>query len=318
MTLFVEVVPNEYAGQRVDQVLARLFSDYSRSKLQAWIKNGSVKINGQTIKAKDKLEGGETVELTVEAEVVTEALAENIPLQIVYEDDALLIVNKAAGMVVHPAAGNWQGTLVNALLFHQPQLAELSRAGIVHRIDKETSGLLMVAKTLRAHHSLVEQLQQRSIDREYLALCHGAMTAGGTVDQAIGRHPVDRKRYAIRDSGKVAVTHYRIEQRFQRYTLIKVKLETGRTHQIRVHMAAIHYPLVGDPVYGGRLHLPPQCTAELEAALRSFKRQALHAVKLGLMHPDNNEYCEWQVEMPVDMQKLLTAVSAYERTLDNP
>ena len=317
MTLFIEVVPNEYAGRRLDQVLAEMFSDYSRSKLQTWIKNGSVKINGQCLKPKDRLEGGETIELNAQAEVVTEAVAENIPLQIVYEDESLLIVNKPAGMVVHPAIGNWQGTLVNALLHHNPTLAALPRAGIVHRIDKDTSGLLMVAKTLMAHNSLVEQLQNRSIHRDYIALCCGRMTAGGCVDEPIGRHPVERKRFAVRESGKHAVTHYRVLQRYQRYTQVQVKLETGRTHQIRVHMAWIRYPLVGDPVYGGRLQLPPNCTPQLKELLRVFKRQALHAAKLGLVHPDHGEYCEWEAPLPKDMQDLLKAVAEYDKTLDH-
>jgi len=224
---------------------------------------------------------------------------------IVYEDDEILIINKPAGLVVHPAAGNWNGTLVNALLNHEPQLNTLPRAGIVHRLDKETSGLLMVAKSLKAHHSLTCQLQERSISREYLALVKGWMTAGGTVDAPIGRHPVDRKRYAVRDDGKPAVTHYRLEQRFAKFTLIRVKLETGRTHQIRVHMAYIKYPLVGDPVYGGRFQLPADCSEALELALRGFKRQALHATRLGLVHPETGEYMEWEQPMPEDMQHLL-------------
>ena len=317
MTLFIEVVPIDCAGKRLDQVLAELFSDYSRSKLQTWNKDGKVKVNGKSLKSKDRLEGGETIALNAEAEIVTEAAAEAIPLQIIYEDDALLIINKPAGLVVHPAAGNWQGTLVNALLYHDQTLSSLPRAGIVHRIDKDTSGLLMVAKTLAAHNSLVEQLQARTIHREYIALCCGRMTAGGTVDEPIGRHPVDRKRYAVRESGKPAVTHYRVIQRFNRYTLVQVKLETGRTHQIRVHMASIRYPLVGDPVYGGRLQLPPNCTEQFTTALRGFRRQALHAAKLGLVHPGHGEYCEWEAPMPEDMQNLLNTMSDYDKTLLN-
>jgi len=312
MTILTTRVPDELAGMRLDQCLAEIFPDYSRSKLQTWIKAGRVRVNGATLKGREKVDGGEEIELDAEAEVVMEDDAEDIPLDIVYEDEALLIVNKPAGLVVHPAVGNWQGTLVNALLNHEPKLNILPRAGIVHRIDKDTTGLLMVAKTLQAHNSLVEQLQERSINREYLALVKGWMTAGGSVDEPIGRHPVDRKRNAVRRDGKEAVTHYRLEQRFKRHTLIRVKLETGRTHQIRVHMTHINYPLVGDQVYGGRFQIPADCNPALAAALRSFKRQALHAAKLGLEHPETGEYCEWKQALPDDMQQLLTLLAENE------
>lgn len=297
---------------RLDQCLAEMFPDYSRSKLQTWIKAGRVKVDGVALRGREKLDGGEEIELDAEAEVVLESDPEDIPLDIVYEDDSLLIINKPAGLVVHPAVGNWNGTLVNALLNHDSNLNVLPRAGIVHRIDKETSGLLMIAKTLQAHNSLVEQLQERSINREYLALVKGWMTAGGTVDAPIGRHPVDRKRNAVRRDGKEAVTHYRLEQRFKRHTLIRVKLETGRTHQIRVHMSHINYALVGDQVYGGRFQMPADCSPELAEALRAFKRQALHATKLGLEHPETGEYCEWEKPMPDDMQNLVNLLAANE------
>lgn len=312
MTILTARVPEELAGMRLDQCLAEMFPDYSRSKLQSWIKAGRVQVDGVSLKGREKLDGGEEIELDAEAEAVLECDAEEIPLDIIYEDEALLIVNKPAGLVVHPAVGNWHGTLVNALLNHDPDLNTLPRAGIVHRIDKDTSGLLMVAKTLQAHHSLVEQLQERSINREYLALVKGWMTAGGSIDEPIGRHPVDRKRNAVRRDGKEAVTHYRLEQRFKRHTLIRVKLETGRTHQIRVHMAHINYPLVGDQVYGGRFQMPADCSPELAAALRNFKRQALHAAKLGLEHPETGEYCEWEQPMPDDMRHLLNVLAANE------
>ncbi len=313
MTRLTEEVPYELAGMRLDQVLAELFADYSRSKLQTWVKDGRVQVNGLTLKAKDKLVGGETIELDAEAEVVITAEPEPIPLEIIFEDDSLLIVNKPAGLVVHPAVGNWNGTLLNALLNHNSTLETLPRAGIVHRIDKETSGLLMIAKTLQAHNSLTSQLQDRAITREYLAITRGRMTAGGTVDEPIGRHPTDRKRYAVRENGKDAVTHYRVSQRFTRHTLVQVKLETGRTHQIRVHMAHIRFPLLGDQVYGGRFQMPPDCSEQLEKELRSFKRQALHAAKLGLQHPVTDEYCEWEQPMPDDMTRLLAALAANER-----
>lgn len=312
MTILTAKVPEELAGMRLDQCLAEIFPDYSRSKLQSWIKAGRVLVNGEQRKGRDKLDGGEDIELDAAAETVLECEAEDIPLDIVYEDEALLIINKPAGLVVHPAVGNWQGTLVNALLHHAPSLDTLPRAGIVHRLDKDTSGLLMVAKTLQAHNSLVEQLQQRTINREYLALVKGWMTAGGLIDEPIGRHPVDRKRYAVRRDGKEAVTHYRLEQRFKHHTLIRIKLETGRTHQIRVHMAHINYPLVGDPVYGGRFQMPAGCSPVLAEALRNFKRQALHAAKLGLNHPETGDYCEWEQPMPADMQHLIDLLAENE------
>lgn len=312
MTILTARVPEELAGMRLDLCLAEMFPDYSRSKLQTWIKAGRVQVNGVALKGREKLDGGEEIELDAEAEAVLDSDPEDIPLDIIYEDDAILIVNKPVGLVVHPAVGNWSGTLVNALLNHNPELNTLPRAGIVHRIDKDTSGLLMVAKTLQAHNSLVEQLQERSINREYLALVKGWMTAGGTVDEPIGRHLVDRKRNAVRRDGKEAVTHYRLEQRFKRHTLIRVKLETGRTHQIRVHMSHINYPLVGDQVYGGRFQMPADCKPALAAALRSFKRQALHAAKLGLEHPETGEYLEWEQEMPEDMQQLIQIMAANE------
>ncbi|MGR9099891.1 MAG: 23S rRNA pseudouridine(1911/1915/1917) synthase RluD [Gammaproteobacteria bacterium] len=316
MARLTRSVPSESAGMRLDRVLAELFPEYSRSKLQTWIRSGRVLVDGAVLRPRDALNGDETVVLDAEAEAVVVNAPENIPLDIVYEDGSLLIVNKPAGLVVHPAAGNWDGTLLNALLHHDPVLNTLPRGGIVHRIDKDTSGLLMIAKTLQAHKRLVEQLQAREIRREYLAVIQGRMTAGGKVDEPIGRHPIDRKRYAVRENGKAAVTHYRIVERFSDYTLIQAKLETGRTHQIRVHMAHIHYPLLGDPVYGGRFKMPRGCGERLEKELRSFRRQALHAAKLGLAHPVTGEYCEWSVDMPEDMRRLLEALRENENVLD--
>jgi len=313
MSKVTETVPYELAGMRLDQALAELFSDYSRSKLQTWIKAGRVEVNDTVLLSpKAKVDGGEEITLDAEPEAVIESTPEPIPLDIVFEDDSLLIVNKPAGLVVHPAIGNWNGTLLNALLNHDANLETLPRAGIVHRIDKETSGLLMIAKTLQAHNSLTQQLQEREITREYLAVTRGRMTAGGTVEEPIGRHPTDRKRYTVRESGKFAVTHYRVVQRFSQYTLVQLKLETGRTHQIRVHMAHIRYPLFGDPVYGGRFQMPPNCSPELEKELRSFKRQALHAAKLGLVHPVSDDYLEWEQPLPDDMVRLIKALSDNE------
>ncbi len=312
MTILTAKIPEEMAGMRLDQCLAEIFPDYSRSKLQTWIKAGRVRVNNIELKAKDKVDGGEQVQLDAEAEQVLEDEAQDIPLDIVFEDDSILIVNKPAGLVVHPAVGHWQGTLVNALLNHAADLKSLPRAGIVHRLDKDTSGLLMVAKTLQAHNSLSSQLQERTVTREYLALVKGWMTAGGTVDEPLGRHPNDRKRHTVREDGKHAVTHYRLEQRFKRHTLVRVKLETGRTHQIRVHMAYIQYPLVGDPVYGGRFQMPANCSEKLEEVLRAFKRQALHATRLGLIHPQTEEYCEWELAMPEDMANLINVLKQDE------
>ncbi len=302
-------VPHEMAGMRLDAALAELFDDYSRSKLQTWIKAGRVKVDGENLTPRDKLAGGEWIELDAEPEVVITYEAENIPLDIIFEDDDILILNKPAGLVVHPAIGNWTGTLLNALLHHAPTLETLPRAGIVHRIDKDTSGLLMVAKTLQAHNDLTEQLQERTIHREYQAITHNRMIAGGTIDEPIGRHPTDRLRYAVNRDGKEAVTHYRVMTRFKRHTHIQVKLETGRTHQIRVHMGHVRFPLLGDPLYSGRFKMPAKCGEALEDILRGFKRQALHAAKLGLVHPTTGEYMEWEQPLPEDMVVLLAALA---------
>ncbi len=316
MAILTAEVPLELAGKRLDQILVEIFPDYSRNKLQTWVKAGRVTVNAEQLKAKDRLVGGEALILDAEAEEVTEYLAEDIPLDIIYEDEDILIVNKPAGFVVHPGAGNWTGTLQNALLFYLPEAVTIPRSGIVHRIDKDTSGLLMVAKTLAAHHSLIEQLQAREVHREYLAITIGRMTGGGTLNAPIGRHPTERKKFAVTEKGKPAITHYRVLERFLRNTLIQVKLETGRTHQIRVHMAHLRMPLVGDPMYSGRFQMPKDCGQELEHVLRNFKRQALHAEKLGLIHPRTGEYCEWQLPVPDDMQELLVALRAND-TLDH-
>ncbi len=302
-------VPDTLAGKRLDQILAELFSDFSRSRLQQWVKDGAVLVDGRPMRPRDKLFGGEEIVVQAKLEVETAFEPEPIPLQIVYEDEAILVINKPAGLVVHPAAGNWQGTLLNALLHHAPQLATVPRAGIVHRLDKETTGLLVVAKTLESQTALVEQLQARQFTREYDAVVNGVLTGGGTVNEPMGRHPVDRKRMAVvRSGGKPAITHYRVEERFRAHTHIKVRLETGRTHQIRVHMAYLRYPLVGDPVYGGRLRLPPASGERLQQMLRGFSRQALHASRLGLHHPQTGDYMEWQAPMPEDMQRLIVVL----------
>ncbi|BBL76558.1 23S rRNA pseudouridine(1911/1915/1917) synthase RluD [Methylomagnum ishizawai] len=303
-------IPVALAGLRLDQALSEVFPGFSRGRLQTWIKSGAAKVDGAVLPPKHRILGGEHVVLQAEVEPATAVVGQDIPLEIVHEDDDILIIDKPAGLVVHPAAGHSDGTLQNALLHHAPELAGIPRCGIVHRIDKDTSGLLMVAKTLTAHNALVEQLQEHSVQREYLALAQGAMTAGGTVDAPIGRHPRDRKRYAVRNDGKPAVTHYRVAERFPRHTLLRVRLETGRTHQIRVHMSHIDYPLVGDPVYGGRPRLPPGAGPHLVACLREFRRQALHAETLGIVHPATGDYCEWQSPLPDDFAGLLDALRA--------
>lgn len=299
------LIPNELAGKRLDQALSQLFPDYSRNRIQDWIRAGVVTVNGQPAETKQKLFGGEDVVLTPVFDVVTQVAPEAIPLHIVYEDEALIVVDKPQGLVVHPAAGHHDGTLQNALLHHDPALDKVPRSGIVHRIDKDTSGLLMVARTVEAHKRLVEQLQAHTVHRQYLALVQGTLTGGGTIDLPIGRHGSDRKRFAVRPDGKPAVTHYRIAERFQAHTLVEVQLETGRTHQIRVHMAHIGHPLVGDPVYGGRARLPQGASPELIAALQGFKRQALHAGSLGIDHPETESYMEWESPLPSDFEALL-------------
>ncbi|MGX2041951.1 23S rRNA pseudouridine(1911/1915/1917) synthase RluD [Methylocaldum sp. MU1018] len=301
-------IPPSLAGRRLDQALSELFPDFSRNRLQSWIKNGSARIDGAVLSPKHRILGGEQVVLHAEVEEVATVESQDIPLAVLYEDEAVLVVDKPAGLVVHPAAGHRDGTLQNALLHHAPILAGIPRCGIVHRLDKDTSGLLIAAKTLSAHKSLVEQLQARTVHREYLALVQGIVTAGGTVDEPIGRHRTDRKRFAVRDEGKPAVTHYRIAERFPGHTLLRVKLETGRTHQIRVHMAHIRHPLVGDPVYGGRLRIPAGANEALIRVVRDFKRQALHAEKLGIVHPAAHEYMEWQSPLPADFSELLAAL----------
>jgi len=298
-------IPEHMAGERFDQVAAQLFSDYSRARLQSWIKSGELTMDGETHKAKIKVMGGEWLEVKVTLEGTDRWQAQDIAINIVYEDDEILVINKPAGLVVHPAAGHADGTLLNALLYHAPQLDTVPRAGIVHRLDKDTTGLMVVAKTLMAHADLVDQLQTREMGREYEAVVQGVMTGGGRVDEPIGRHPIHRKKMGVVASGKEAATNYQVAERFRAHTHVRLKLETGRTHQIRVHMTHINYPLIGDPLYGGRPRLPPAATEALIDFLQKFKRQALHARRLQLVHPLTGEDMEWEVEIPEDMQQLL-------------
>ena len=301
-------VPEELAGLRLDQALARMFPEYSRSRLKEWLLAGAITVDGGPKRPRDAVAGGETVTLEPRAEAEVRAAPEPIRLDVVYEDDDLLVVNKGAGLVVHPGAGNPGGTLLNGLLHHAPKLEEVPRAGIIHRIDKETTGLLLVAKTLTAHTALVRQLADREISRNYLAVCYGVLTGGGTIDQPIGRHPVDRKRMSIQQDGKPAVTHYKVLERFRAFTYISVKLETGRTHQIRVHFAWRRHALVGDQAYGGRLALPKGASEPVINMLRGFKRQALHATRLGFEHPSSGEVLELEVPPPDDFQALLAVL----------
>lgn len=299
-------VPEDYRGLRLDVVLAKCFPEHSRSRLAEWIKQSKVTLNGKiVIEPKAKVQGGEMLALKTELQPALNDTAEPIPLDIIYEDDDILVINKPAGLVVHPAAGNRRGTLLNALLFHAPSLNHLPRAGIVHRLDKETTGLMVVAKTLIAHTVLVAAMQRREIEREYLAVVAEELIAGGTIDAPIGRHPHQRTKMAVVSSGKPARTHYRCKMRYRGFTLLEVKLETGRTHQIRVHFAHQGLPLVGDTIYGWRYKLPPQSSPELQKQLLAFRRQALHAWRLSLAHPVSGETLSWQAPLPKDFANLL-------------
>jgi 23S rRNA pseudouridine1911/1915/1917 synthase len=301
-------IPAELAGLRLDQALARMFPEYSRSRLKEWLLAGSITLDGASKRPRDAVAGGEIVSLQPQTEASVRAEPEPIALDVVFEDENLLVVNKPAGLVVHPGAGNPAGTLMNGLLHHAPTLEQVPRAGIIHRIDKQTSGLLLVAKTLQSHTSLVRLLADREISRHYLAVCNGVLTGGGTINEPIARHPVDRKRMSIQQNGKPAVTHYTVIERLRAFTYVSVKLETGRTHQIRVHFAHRRHALVGDPVYGGRLALPKGASEELIQMLRRFKRQALHAARLGFVHPVSAERLAFEVAPPDDFQELLAVM----------
>jgi 23S rRNA pseudouridine1911/1915/1917 synthase len=340
------VVPADCAGLRLDQALARLFPQFTRSQVQKWIKAGLVRIQTAPAVAPDvqspvphrgvrisraqdaqerptlarpctsprvKVRGGERIAMLVPPAPSIADVPQAIALQIVYEDEDIVVINKPAGLVVHPGAGNRMGTLLNALLHHAPMLAALPRAGIVHRLDKETSGLLVVAKSERARQSLIEQLKQRTMSREYVTIVSGVLIAGGSVEAPIGRHRQDRKRMTVTEHGKPALSHYRVLKKYRAHTLLQVRLESGRTHQIRVHMAHIRHPVLGDPVYGGRARLPKEAPASLREALAGFHRQALHAVKLALAHPTNGERMQWSVAVPEDMHRLMEALAADAR-----
>lgn len=310
-------VPSDMHGLRLDQAAAVLFPDHSRARLQGWVRAGQLTVDGREVRPRHKLLGGERIKLQAELPSEGEWLAEDIAIDIVHEDESVMVINKPAGMVVHPAAGNYTGTLVNALLHYRPAQESLPRAGIVHRLDKDTSGLLMVAKTQSAQANLVVQLQARTVNREYQALVCGDMTGGGKVDAAISRHPKLRKQMAvITHGGKEAVTHYKLLARLKGYTHLRLKLETGRTHQIRVHMAHIRHPLLGDPVYGKKPSKLHTLEPTLAAMLRDFPRQALHATQLGFDHPASGQYQQWQAPLPEDMTQLLHALHNQDEDVD--
>jgi 23S rRNA pseudouridine1911/1915/1917 synthase len=301
-------VPQDAAGRRFDAVLAELLPEFSRSRLAEWIKSGEALLDGRQVRPRDPVRGGERISLQAVLETASHDLPEDIALSILYQDDAVIVLDKPAGLVVHPGAGNPGGTLVNALLHHDPALALLPRAGIVHRLDKDTSGVMVVARTLPAHTSLVAQLSERDVHRQYLAVVVGALVSGGTVSAPIDRHPRDRIRMAVREDGRDATTHYRLRERFRAHTALECRLETGRTHQIRVHMQHLKHPIIGDPLYGGALKLPKGATEDLVTALRGFKRQALHAETLEFAHPSSGEPVRSTAPVPDDMQRLMRSL----------
>ena len=300
----------EAAGLRFDQALAQALPQYSRARLKTWIESGAVQVDGRPLRGKDRVLGGEQVRIHAQLPAQSRVQAEAMPLNVLFRDRAVLVIDKPAGLVVHPGAGNVRHTLQNALLALDPKLALVPRAGLVHRLDKDTSGLLLVARTPEAHTALTAAMAARQITREYLAVCTGAMTGGGTIDEPIGRHRTLRTRMAVRSDGRPAVSHYRIERRFRAHTLVRVTLETGRTHQIRVHLAHIGFPVVGDPVYGGRRRLAKGSSPALAAELQAFPRQALHAARLKLTHPLTHREHESRSPLPEDMQRLLGALEA--------
>jgi 23S rRNA pseudouridine1911/1915/1917 synthase len=303
----IKHLTEESAGKRLDVVLADIFPQYSRSRLKIWIEQGQVLVNGHVAKPKLKMSGDEELQLSVQSiESEENCVAEDIPLDIVYQDDSIIVINKPADFVVHPAAGHYTGTMQNALLHHDVSLAEVPRAGIVHRLDKDTTGLMVVARNLSSHKYLVDQIQKHEVIREYQAVVYGVMTGGGMVDQPIGRHPRDRIKMAVRENGREAVTHYRLLRRFREHSHIKVQLETGRTHQIRVHMSYLHHPVVGDPVYAGRHRVPAGAQQELLDYLQTFRRQALHAWRLSFVHPESSEEVTFEAPLPDDMQQLIS------------
>ena len=312
MEILKIIIPHRMTGNRLDSSLAEMLPQYSRSKITAWIKAGDALINNKTFKPKDKVTKSEEVSLTLTEKQNNNWLAEDIPIKIIYEDHDIIVINKDFGLVTHPGAGNSTGTLANALLYYDSNLSKLDRAGIVHRLDKNTSGLMVVARNAKSQKYLVEQLQNHSVHREYSAIVYGHMIAGGTIDEPIGRDSKDRVKQAVSMSGKDAVTHYRAIDRFKSHTHVKAILETGRTHQIRVHLSHVGHSLIGDLMYGGRVRFPKKASEELKLALVNFKRQALHSKKLTLTHPISGDLMSWKAPLPDDMQKLLDELKKYD------
>ena len=311
---FIKIIlPVRFGGKRIDSAMSEMMPNISRSKITSTIKAGDALLNGYTFKPKDKVSGDEVIYFNIKHNQNNQWAAENIPIDIVYEDEDILIINKPFGLVTHPGAGNWEGTLANALLHYNEDLSRLDRAGIVHRLDKNTSGLMVVAKNPKSQKYLVEQFQTHSVEREYSAIVYGNMISGGTVDDPIGRDSKDRIKQAVRANGKDAVTHYRVINRYANHTHVKASLETGRTHQIRVHLSFIGHPLVGDPLYGGRLRFPKKASEEIKEALKAFQRQALHSKKLTLKHPTTGNTMSWEIELAEDMSKLLAVLNTFDK-----
>ena len=306
------IIPERMTGDRLDVALSEMLPDYSRSKITAWIKSGDALINNKAFKPKDKVNGSQMVMLSLNKKQNNDWSAENIALNIVFEDEDIIIINKPFGLVTHPGAGNWNGTLANALLYYDTQLSKLDRAGIVHRLDKNTSGLMVIARNEKSQKYLVEQLQSHSVVREYSAIVYGHMISGGSVNDPIGRDPKDRIKQAVSSNGKDATTHYRVIDRFKSHTHVKAILETGRTHQIRVHLSHIGYPLLGDPMYGGRVRFPKKASEILKESLLGFKRQALHSKKLTLNHPSTGELMSWKAPLPDDILELLDILNEFD------
>jgi 23S rRNA pseudouridine1911/1915/1917 synthase len=304
------IIPERMKGERIDVAISKMLPDVSRSKIHTAIKLGDTVINGKKFKAKDKSNGSEVVSFRIKKNN-NEWIAEKIPLNIIYEDEDIIIIDKQSGLVTHPGPGNWSGTLANALLYYDQNLAKIDRAGIVHRLDKNTSGLMVVAKNLKSQKYLTDQLQAHSIHREYSAIVYGYMISGGSIDKPIGRDPKDRVKQAIINNGKEALTHYRLIDRFKNHTHVKAILETGRTHQIRVHLSHIGHPLIGDPIYGGRVRYPKKASQELKESLKNFERHALHSKKITLAHPISGEVMSWKSSLPVDMTKLLKVLKEF-------
>jgi len=305
-------IEKNQAGNRLDHALQQLLPDYSRSRIQQWIQQGLVRLNQQVCKPRQKVYSGDMIELDVPEQIVINDQPEPVEFDILHQDDDIFVINKPAGLVVHPAAGHWDGTLVNGLLARDPRLQQLPRAGIVHRLDKDTTGIMVVARNLAAHSWLVEQLQARKVKREYIAIVHGVVTAGRSIETTIGRHPQNRKKMAVTNSGKTAITHFQVARKFAHHSLVRLQLETGRTHQIRVHMAHLQYPLLGDAVYGGRARLPAAVDPVLVALIRDFRRQALHAERLSFEHPGSHEMVSFEAPQPADFAALLEALIEYD------